>query len=181
MKISTQLAFDSIANDKARVRVLDSKARQEMIEFMGRLAQILSLPRSTGQIYGLLYFSLSPLSLMDICGAVGISKASTSTGTRQLASWGAIRKVWVPGERRDFFEAVEDFSQLLDGSYKTIIKPRIGSSKKRLKQIEVSLNSDLKTNFLTKKEYKFMNFRLNKIINLHNKMTKFLPVLEKLF
>jgi DNA-binding transcriptional regulator GbsR (MarR family) len=77
--------------------MVDSKARREMVESAGTLFQTLNLPRSTGQIYGLLYLSACPLSLADICEMLAMSKGSASTGTRHLCSWGAIRQVWVPG------------------------------------------------------------------------------------
>ena len=83
----------------ATVHALDSRARREMVEASGRLFQLLGLPRSTGQIYGLLYMSARPLSLDDICELLSISKGSASTGTRHLASWAAIRQVWVQGNR----------------------------------------------------------------------------------
>ena len=119
MKSISQMAFDSIPNTKFKAELLSSKAKQDMVEMGGRISQILGFPRSTGQIFGLLYFSSNPLSLGDICDMLGISKASTSIGARQLAAWGAIRKVWIPGERRDYYEAVDDLVQLFKGSYRT--------------------------------------------------------------
>ena len=82
-----------------------SKVRLEMIEACGRLCQLLGLPRTTGQIYGLLYLALEPLSLNDIAIFLQISKGSASNGTRQLASWGAIKGVWIQGDRRDYYQA----------------------------------------------------------------------------
>ena len=176
-----QMAFDSISTNEARSEILRSKSKQEMIEIGGRLSQILGLPRSTGQIYGLLYFSSVPLSLGDICIKLGVSKASTSTGTRQLAAWGAIRKVWIPGERKDYFEAIDDLIHLFNGSYRAIIKPRVNSSESRIKKIEESLNKDLKMLLITKTDYEFMNERLAKLKKIHNRITKAIPILEKLF
>ena len=109
---------------------MQSKAWQEMVEVGGRICQLLGLPRSTGQIYGLLYLSAEPLSLNHMSSMLGISKGSVSMGTLQLASWGAIRKVWIPGDRRDFYEVVEDLGQLIRGSYNNLIKTKIESSKK---------------------------------------------------
>ena len=73
-----------------------SQTRHDMIEVGVRLSQILSVPKSTGQVYGLLYLTVGPLSLDDLVEQLGISKASASMATRQLASWGAIRRIWVP-------------------------------------------------------------------------------------
>jgi len=157
-----------------------SKAKQEMVEFGGRLAQILGLPRSTGQIFALLFFSSEPFSLGDICDMLGISKASASTAARQLAHWGAIQKVWIPGERKDYYKGVEDLSLIFKGSYRNLVKPRVSSSKNRLERIEESLRNDLKMNYIGKDEQDFMISRLNKIKKLHTTITKTLPLLEKL-
>ena len=40
--------------------------------------------------------------------------ASASNGTRQLAAWGAIKQVWVQGDRKDYFEVVEDLAALVE-------------------------------------------------------------------
>ena len=72
-----------------------------MVEVTARLCQRLGLPRSSGQIFGLLYLSTQALSLDEIAEALEISKASVSTGTRQLLGWHAIRQVWKPGDRKD--------------------------------------------------------------------------------
>src|SRR5437762_2608760 len=116
-----------------------SKARMEMIESGGRLCQMLGLPRSTGQIYGLLYFSPKALSLDDIVELLGISKASASTGTRQLTALRAVRQVWIPGARRDHFEAEPDVAAMLRIGYLEFVKPRLNSSHKRLERMAASL------------------------------------------
>ena len=180
MRPATQLSFDTISKDKVSAYLLSSKAKQEMVELCCRLTQILGLPRSTGQIFGLLYFSSSPLSLGQVCEMLGISKASASTGTRQLATWGALRKVWIPGERKDYYEALSDFGQLLRGGYGTIVKPRMSSSIIRLKKIEDSLNDDLKSNIITTEDHKFIKSRLDKIKKGHNKLIRFAPIIEKM-
>ncbi|MFO1496853.1 MAG: hypothetical protein U1G07_00395 [Verrucomicrobiota bacterium] len=111
-----------IATNSKAVHAL-SRTRMELIDTCGRLCQVFALPRSLGQIYGLLYLAPDPLSLDDIAELLGISKASASTGTRQLSSWGAIRQVWVPGARRDHFEAESDLGHLLRFGLTDILKP----------------------------------------------------------
>ena len=80
--------------------------RLELIDVGGRFAQSAGLPRSVGEIYGLLYLSAKPMSAPEIGEALSISKGSVSTGTRQLLALGFIHKVWVQSERKDHFEAV---------------------------------------------------------------------------
>ena len=107
--------------------------------------------------------------MSQICEVLGISKASVSTGTRQLATWGALRKVWIPGERKDYYEAVEDFGQLFRGGYGTIVKPRMSSSINRLKKIEDSLKHDLESNLITSEQHKYIKYRLGKIKKIQKK------------
>jgi len=151
-----------------------------MVESVGALFQILNLPRSTGQIYGLLYLSARPLSLADICETLAMSKGSASTGTRHLISWGAIRQVWVPGDRRDFFEATGELGELLRASYNDFIKPRLVSSERRLAMIFEDLERDLEQQFLTKEEYKVCTERLRSLLRFQKKVQSLGPLAEKL-
>jgi len=159
---------------------LQSAARRDLIEAAGALFQTLALPRSIGQIYGLLYLSKGPLSLDDIAFSLSISKGSASTGTRQLAGWGAIRQVWVPGERRDHFEAVGDLAQLVRGSYGEFIKPRLASSQKRLQSIFASLEVDVEKGVLSRKEHKFCTERLKSLVRLQKRVAKIMPLAQRL-
>lgn len=145
------------------------------------MCQLLGLPRSTGQIYGLLYLSIKPLSLDDIVEMLGISKASASTGTRQLASWGALRQVWVPGDRRDYFEVVADLGSLIRGSYVNFVKPRLASSQKRLDSMLAGLEEEQQQGALTAEEYRHYAERLKNLSRIQKKMQTLMPFAEKLF
>ena len=158
---------------------MQSKAWQEMVELGGRICQVLGLPRSTGQIFGLLYLSTAPLTLNKMSAMLGISKGSASTGTRQLAAWGAIRKVWVPGERRDFYEVVEDLGQLIRGSYNNLIKPKIRSSKDRLAALKVNLTEDIKSGAIPFEKKRVLEERIKTLEKVHKRLFQFLPLAEK--
>ena len=54
--------------------------------------QIFGVPKSVGQIYGVLYASPSPLSFSDIVDRLEISKGSASQGLALLRSLGAINE-----------------------------------------------------------------------------------------
>lgn len=157
-----------------------SKTRLEMIEAGGRLCQLLGVPRSTGQIYGLLFLSPKPLALDDIAELLEISKASASTGTRQLLAWRAIRLVWVPGERRDHFEVEPDLGNLLRSSYSDYIKPRLNSSYKRVEKMSATLDEDLAEGVLTREEYKLCAERLKNFLRIQKKLQTLAPLAEKL-
>ena len=175
-----QLSFESIPEDQASSELVQSKAWQEMVEVGGRICQLLGLPRSTGQIFGLLYLSVEPLSLNHMSSMLGISKGSISVGTRQLASWGAIRKVWIPGDRRDFYEVVEDLGQLIRGSYNNLIKTKIESSKKRIAIIESNLQEDIKCGAITLDKKIILEGRIKGLGKIQERVLKILPIIEKI-
>jgi DNA-binding transcriptional regulator GbsR (MarR family) len=158
-----------------------TKCRRDMIETGGRLFQLLGLPRSTGQIYGLLYLATNPLSLDDIVQLIGISKASASTGTRQLSAWGAVRQVWVPGNRRDYFEAVTDFGGVIRGTYTEFLKPRLSSSQKRLETLSSSLEEDRASGAVSRQDYQLCVERLKNLTRLQARIQRLMPLAEKLF
>jgi DNA-binding transcriptional regulator GbsR (MarR family) len=66
-----------------------------------------------GRIYAWLYLNPNPVALEDIASSLSVSKASASIVVRQLAQMHAVRQVWTPGDRRDFYEAETDFSSIL--------------------------------------------------------------------
>jgi DNA-binding transcriptional regulator GbsR (MarR family) len=151
-----------------------------MVDACGRLAQMLGLPRSTGQIYGLLYLSLQPLSLDDMVEQLGICKASASMGTRQLLAWGAIKQVWVPGNRREFFEVVADLGRLVHGVYENLAKPRLASSKRRLEELDQLLEQDRSQGLVSAEEYALFSERIKGLDQVHRKFQGLIPLVERL-
>jgi len=83
------------------------------IEDAGNTAQSFGLGRVTGQIYAYLYFSTAPRSLADMEEVLGISKGSASTCVRQLEAWGAVKKIWIKGDRKDYYQANDWFGRAL--------------------------------------------------------------------
>lgn len=151
-----------------------------MVEAAGTLFQLLGLSRSAGQIYGLLYLSDKPLSLDDMVNLLSISKGSASMGTRHLANWGVVRQVWVPGDRRDHYEAVDDLGQLLRASYAEFVKPRLGNSEQRLSKLLTDLERDAQRGAVNADEFKFCAERLRVLQQFQQKVQSFGPLAEKL-
>lgn len=78
------------------------------IEALGLISQTEGLPRISGQILGLLLLAEGPMSLDEIAGSLGISKASASTNTRLLEARGMAVKSARKGSRRDLWTAEPD-------------------------------------------------------------------------
>lgn len=61
-----------------------------------------------GRIVGLLIISKDPQSLDDIVEQLEMSKGPISQICRRLKERGLIEKVWIPGDRKDYYQAADD-------------------------------------------------------------------------
>ena len=87
--------------------------RQQFIEAAGHVTQSFGFGRILGQIYAHIYFSPSPQTLDDLTANLGISKGSASMSVRQLEQWTALKKVWIKGDRKDYYETTDDFGRII--------------------------------------------------------------------
>lgn len=66
-----------------------------------------------GRIFALLYLESKPLSLDEIAAELQQSKSNISTTIRGLVEWHLVRRVAVPGSRKDYWEAATDFWRVM--------------------------------------------------------------------
>jgi DNA-binding transcriptional regulator GbsR (MarR family) len=151
-----------------------------MVELTANLFQRFGIPRITGQIYGLLYLSNTPMSLDDIVAALEISKGSASNGTRHLVAVGAIREVWQPGDRRFFFESEGDISSVIRRFYAKFVRPRVGSGRRSISALLSNLEEDRSQGRLTHGESIFCRERLDTLCRLQKNLDDLAPLAEKL-
>lgn len=85
------------------------QSRDVMISAIAQTMVIYGVTPSVGRIYGVLYFSNRPLTIDEIKDEVAMSKASVSTGLRELLDTEMVVKVWKKGDRKDHYIAEKDF------------------------------------------------------------------------
>ncbi len=74
-------------------------------DVIGRLIEFWGFKRNMGRIWAVLYLSPDPLSAEDLRQSLKLSSGAVSMTLNELARWGVVRKVWVQGERKDFYAA----------------------------------------------------------------------------
>ncbi|HNX82024.1 MAG TPA: hypothetical protein PKL77_07760 [Candidatus Omnitrophota bacterium] len=114
------------------------KKELEIIQnkFLGTLGQMsnsFGLNAFVVKLYGILYLNAKPLSLDEMAQALGASKGNVSLNIRELEKWGAAKKVWVKGSRKDYYEAELDIKKVF------ITKLR-SSAEKRISELTVMLD-----------------------------------------
>ncbi len=81
---------------------------QQFVEAWGAMGALWGVNRSVARVHALLMASEGPVSLDDIAGKLQISKGNASMSLRELRTFGVVRQVEVPGERRDFWVTEPD-------------------------------------------------------------------------
>jgi DNA-binding transcriptional regulator GbsR (MarR family) len=74
-------------------------------DVVGRLIEFWGFKRNMGRIWAVLYLSPDPLSAEDLRHVLKLSSGAVSMTLSELSRWGVVRKVWVQGERKDFYAA----------------------------------------------------------------------------
>jgi len=74
-------------------------------DVVGRLIEFWGFKRNMGRIWTVLYLSPEPLSADDLQASLKLSSGAVSMTLSELSRWGVVRKVWIQGERKDFYAA----------------------------------------------------------------------------
>ena len=72
---------------------------------IGQLMELWGFKRNMGRVWSVLYLSDQPLSAQDMKERLSLSSGAVSMTLAALGRWGVVKKVWKPGDRRDYFVA----------------------------------------------------------------------------
>ena len=90
-----------------------TQAELEVADTIGRLMEFWGFKRPMGRLWTLLYLSPAPLGAAELGEQLKMSAGAVSMTLNELLKWGAVKKSWRPGERRDFYEAETSIGKLV--------------------------------------------------------------------
>jgi DNA-binding transcriptional regulator GbsR (MarR family) len=147
-------------------------AHEQVAAYFSCCAETIGLPRSLAQIYATLYLSEHPLAFEEIVARSGLSKASASTGLRDLERLQGVERVVVPSDRRSFYQAQLSLRRLLGAFVAERVKPGLADGARLLRAASASADlSDSSDHFRA---------RLGSLRNWHERALEILPVLSML-
>ncbi len=144
---------------------------RECIDIFVHAAQVLGIPRSVGEIYGLLYASPEPLPMDEVVERLSMSKGSASQGLRWLREVGAVQSTYVTGDRRDHFMAETRLRKLAGGYLREQIEPHLHNAEGRLGRLEGEV-----AGLPEGGDRKFSSERLQKLRRWHRFARQILPL-----
>src|SRR5882724_1857468 len=122
--------------DKANIATSRLKPVEvEIIHLFVQFAKALGQPRSVAEIYGLLFAFHQPLAMDTLIERLNLSKGSASQGLKYLQDLGAVRTVYVAGDRRTHYEAVAELRNLAARFLRQEILTHFEDSETRLDRI----------------------------------------------
>lgn len=69
--------------------------------------------KGLGRVWTVLFLAAEPLPAAAIGERLSMSAGAVSMALTELQRWGVVRRVWRPGERKEFFEAETDFWRMI--------------------------------------------------------------------
>lgn len=139
--------------------------------------KVLGLPRSIGEIYGLLFVSPDPLSLDDLVRRLGISKGSASQGLRTLRGLGAVREANGNGngERRTYYEPAIELKRLVGGFIREQIRPHLDSGRNKIRDLAAAAST-----LEDPEQRQFLCERVERLEQWMRSGGRVLPIMQKL-
>lgn len=134
------------------------EAQDQFIQTWGEMGSKWGINKTMAQIHALLMAVDAPLSTDDVMAQLRISRGHANTNLRGLVDWGIVRRVFVKGDRKEYFQTEKDiwamFCRIARERKKRELEPAIDS----LKECVALVESD-------KKSAQFKG-RLNELLDL---------------
>lgn len=85
----------------------------QFVETWGAMGSAWGVNNSVARVHGLLIITDRPWCIDEIVDELQISKSNVSTSLKELRSWNVIKKIFVPGDRREFYACEPDTWEML--------------------------------------------------------------------
>jgi DNA-binding transcriptional regulator GbsR (MarR family) len=146
----------------------------ESIDLFISFVRLLGMPKSVGELYGLLFISPEALPMDGLMARLQMSKGAASQGLKLLRSFGAVKTVYVAGDRRDHYFAEFDLSRFATGFIKGELQPHLDSGLLRLDRMQQSVDK------LPAGPREIAENRLSRLRHWHEKGQTMIPWLLKI-
>lgn len=156
-------------------RSLLSPLERQVIDVFVDGVKVIGLPKSLGEIYGLLFFSPQALSLDDVVIKLQLSKGSASQGLRMLRELGAVKEAEGKGSRRTLYEPDVDLKRLVGGFIREQVRPHLESGKGKVVKLMKQAGQEDEVEL-----QKFYKRRLKKLDAWVSRGRVVLPIIQRM-
>ena len=152
-----------------------SALERQVVDVFVDGVKVIGLPKSLGEIYGLLFLSPEPLALDDVVKKLGLSKGSASQGLRMLRELGAVKEAEGNGGRRTLYTPDVDLKRLVGGFIREQVRPHLESGKGKVSGLIKATASEV-----DRELRKFYRARLQKLDAWMGRGRIVLPLIQRM-
>ncbi len=120
-------------------------SEQLLSDAVGRLMEFWGFKRHMGRLWAVLYLSDEPLSANDLHDKLQLSAGSVSMCLNELMRWGVVKKVWIQGQRREYFVAEGNLWKMISRVFRerelVEVLEAIGAMERALTSLEEKVRS----------------------------------------
>lgn len=138
--------------------MVNDEIKQGLIDAYSQAYQNLGYSSLMGKIVALLLISSKPLSLDEISEQLQMSKGPISQIARKLKDHQLIEKVWIPGERKDFYKAAEDIFGQAFANYASSMKRNLMIAEKFGEEVSALHSDDEETRHFAERMHEMQVF-----------------------
>lgn len=135
-------------------------------DVIGRLIEFWGFKRNMGRVWAVLYLSPDPLSAEDLRACLKLSSGAISMTLGELSRWGVVRKVWVQGERRDFYTAEVQLWRMISRVFNEREKGEIASAIEAFEEALAMLDTVRATDARTRARVELQRERIGGLLEL---------------
>lgn len=118
---------------------LELEAELLAADAIGDVIEHWGFRKALGRAWTLLYLADDALGAADLGERLQMSAGAVSMTLTELQRWGVVRRVWKPGERREFYEAETDFWKMISRVVHERERSLATSVRERLEQARATL------------------------------------------
>lgn len=156
-----------------------AKAQDVFLNEINQICGKFGLNNIMAQLYAILYLSDKPLSLDDMVDRLKISKGSASINIRALERYGAVRRVWVKGSRKDFYEAETDIVKVVMDRVQSMVHGRLTELEHMINSSYAALNSMKTENADEEKSVEVFKERMGKVRDVYDQASSMFLLFEQ--
>ena len=117
----------------------------KVADAVGALIESWGFKRNMGRMWAVLYLDDRPLTAADLGERLGLSTGAVSMLLAELLQWGAIKKAWVVGERREHYEPETSLWKMVSRVFRERELTQIHTAIEAFEEVVTSLGRRRKT------------------------------------
>jgi DNA-binding transcriptional regulator GbsR (MarR family) len=130
-----------------------------VVDAVGGLIEFWGFKRPMGRMWAMLYLSSEPLSAQELGERLAMSTGAVSMTLAELSKWGVVKKTWIPGDRRDYYEPETSIWKMVSRVFRERELAQIRAAIEIFQETLAEVGRD-------RKRHRFVGERIEALLNL---------------